>query len=505
MSNADGRHFSTEHLLDDLKGRAVSSGVVTISAQAARFALNLVGIVILARLLGPEDFGLIAMVNAVIGFVRVFQDAGLSTATVQREGITHAQVSNLFWINVTVSTLTALCVAAAAPLVAWFYGEPRLVGITVALCASFMVSGLTGQHMALLSRQMRFKAISGIDIVSMVAGLLVAVVMSLLHCTYWSLVGMNLTTVSVAFALTWSASGWRPQLPRRRSGTSSLVSFGFNQIAAGFIYAITRGVDSLLIGRLYGADALGLYTRASGLLARPLEQFIAPMNSVFVPTFSRLQAQPVRYRRVFLLVYETLALIGSLFTGLMLGLAYPLTLVVLGPKWQGASTIFAGFAAVALFVPLCAACSWLMTSQGRGRDSLVSSVIVSGVTVIAFAVGIPFGPAGVAISYSISGLLIQIPALYYIAGRSGPVRTRDLWMSTVPFLPVWIIVSCATWFAGVHMLNSTPPVQLIVGACAGLLSGALLTTISVRARVVVSNLFEVLRQLPGFRRLLYGT
>jgi PST family polysaccharide transporter len=206
-----------------------------------------------------------------------------------------------------------------------------------------------------------------------------------------------------------------------------------------------------------------------------------------------------------LLVYETLALIGSVLTGLLLGLAYPLTLVVLGSKWEGAATIFAGFAAVALFVPLCSACSWLMTSQGRGRDSLVSSVIVSGVTVIAFVVGIPFGPVGVAISYSISGLLIQIPAVYYIAGRYGPVRTRELWMSTVPYVPVWIIVSCASWFAGVHLLSSTPPVQLIVGTCAGLLSGALFIAISVRARAVVANLVNVLRQLPGFRHILYGT
>lgn len=505
MSNAETTHFETDHLLGDLKQRAVSSGALTIGAQAGKFGLHLLGIVVLARLLTPEDFGLIAMVSAVIGFVRVFKDAGLSMATVQREGITHAQVSNLFWINVAVSALIGVALSVAAPLVARFYEEPRLVAITVALCGGFVVSALTGQHMALLSRQMRFKAIAGIDIASIVVGLLVGVIMSVLHFSYWSLVGMNLTTAALAFALTWWASGWRPQLPRRHSGTASLVRFGFHLTAANFIYAIARGVDSILIGRLYGADALGLYTRASALVARPLENFIGPIDAVFVPAFSRLQTQPVRYRRIFLLVYETLALTGSVFTGLLLGLAYPLTVVVLGPKWEGAATIFAGFAAVALFVPLCSACTWLMTSQGRGKDSLVSSVIVSGVTVVAFIVGIPYGAAGVAISYSISGILIQIPALYFIAGRGGPVRTADLWKSTAPYLPVWIIVAATTWFAAVQVPNSSPLLQLIVGTCSGLLVGALFVAISARARAVVSNLLDVLRQFPGIRRLRYGT
>src|SRR2546425_5407185 len=108
-------HFRTEHLLPNLKGHTISSGAVTMSAQGAKFFLNLVSTMILARLLTPRDFGLVAMVTTVTGFLRVFKDAGLSIATVQRERITHAQVSNLFWVNVAVSALSSLIVAAAAP------------------------------------------------------------------------------------------------------------------------------------------------------------------------------------------------------------------------------------------------------------------------------------------------------------------------------------------------------------------------------------------------------
>src|SRR6266481_3143581 len=119
------KHLSTGHLLADLKGRTISGTFITIAAQGAQFVLNLASIMILARLLTPKDFGLFAMVTTVMSFLRVFKDAGLSTATVQREGITHAQVSNLFWINVVMSSAIGLILAAAAPLVAWFYREPR--------------------------------------------------------------------------------------------------------------------------------------------------------------------------------------------------------------------------------------------------------------------------------------------------------------------------------------------------------------------------------------------
>ena len=213
------RHFVTAHLLTDLKGRTISSGFITVTAQGVQFALTLASTMILARLLTPGDFGLLAMSWTIIGFLRIFREAGLSTATVQREGITHAQVSNLFWINVVVSGFISLLVAAAAPVVAWFYREPRLVEITLALSITFFLAGLAVQHMALLNRQMRFKVIALIQVGSVLAGVLVGIGMAWLKYGYWSLVGMNLTTSMVALLMTWSVCRWRPQFFARRSGT----------------------------------------------------------------------------------------------------------------------------------------------------------------------------------------------------------------------------------------------------------------------------------------------
>src|SRR5207245_2322528 len=261
----------------------------------------------------------------------VFNDAGLSIATVQRERITHAQVSNLFWINLAVSSVGSLIMAGLAWVIARFYHNSQLIPIALILSLTFIVSGSTIQHQALLKRQMRFKALAFIEVGSVAFSVVVGVTLAVLGCGYWSLVWSILSTEVAGLFLTWSISRWRPQLPTRDSGVGPLVSFGAHRTAGDFILFLARSSDNLLIGRFYGAAAVGLYSRASALLVRPLEQFLSPINAVFIPALSRLQSHPARYRSTFMRLYEAIAVIGFLFTGLCLALARPLTLVLLGP------------------------------------------------------------------------------------------------------------------------------------------------------------------------------
>ena len=233
VSQLNEHHFGTGHLQSNLKGHTISSGVVTALGQGVQFSMTLGSTMVLARMLGPSDFGLVAMATTILGLFRIFKEAGLSTATVQREGVTHAQVSNLFWINIAVSGVISVCVAASAPAVAWFYKDPRLIAIMLALAGTFLLTGSTVQHMALLNRQMRFKAV--VQIASVAAGVALGIVMAWLNYGYWSLVGSQLVTPLLAGILAWTYSRWRPQFFVRRSGTRPLVRFGFDLAAGGFI------------------------------------------------------------------------------------------------------------------------------------------------------------------------------------------------------------------------------------------------------------------------------
>jgi O-antigen/teichoic acid export membrane protein len=497
--DANERHLSTDHLLTNLRQRTISSGLVTAAAQGAQFFLNLAYIMVLARLLVPRDFGLFAMVATVMGFLRIFQDAGLSMATVQRQEISHAQVSNLFWVNVAVGGIATLLVAASAPAVAWFYREPRLIAITLVLSITFVLTSSAVQHIALLNRQMRFGVIAMIDVASMLTGYLIGIGMALSGYGYWALVFAYVVQVTIKLVLTWSISRWRPRLPSRSTETWHLLSFGANITAGSLMYEVARGTDSLLIGRFFGAAAVGLYSRGSILLMRPLQQFIVPINAVMIPALSRTQGEHDRYRRTFLQVFEAIALIGFLFSGLLLALSYPVTLAVLGPKWEGAVVIFAGFTMAALAYPLTTASSWLFASQGRGKEWVLSSSIISTVTFCSFLAGLPFGPAGVAISFSASCALIQLPVVYYIAGRRGPVSRKDLWIGSLRHLPVWGIVCGTAWLARTFVLDANPWVQLLLGGPVALLAGAAYIAISTPSRRVALNLFSIMRELKNVR------
>jgi O-antigen/teichoic acid export membrane protein len=170
-----GHLFDTKHLKAQLKDKAVRGGFSIMAAGMASFVLHTGSMVILARILMPEHFGLIGMVTAVTSIAEKFKDVGLSTATVQREKITHEQVTALFWINVGFGALLMAIVAALAWVIAWFFADHRLIGITLAISSSLFLGGLTVQHQALLQRQMRFGKLAWIQIVS--DGLSIAMVL----------------------------------------------------------------------------------------------------------------------------------------------------------------------------------------------------------------------------------------------------------------------------------------------------------------------------------------
>lgn len=480
-------HVEAHLPLSKLRGRTVSGGLIAATSQSIQFALNLLSVAVLARLLTPRDFGLVAMVLTFAGFLRIFKDMGLSTATVQRDTITHAQVSNLFWINVGVGGLMSAIMAAGAPVFAWFYREPRITNITLALSGTFFLSSISVQHLALLARQLRFKGIALTEVTSLTVGVLVGIGMAWLKFGPWSLVGVQLTVPLVSVFMSWSVCRWRPQLPASRTGVRPMVTFGANMTASSFMGSIARGGDGLLVGRFYGPDALGFYSRGSALLQRPLEQFMAPMNSVFVPVLSRLQSHPERYRRTFLQVYEAITLSSFLITALFLPLSRPLTLFVLGGKWEKAASVFACFALGTLFYPPATAATWLFASQGRGKALMYASFILSSVTIGSFVAGLQFGPVGVALAFSVSGIFLIMPIIYFVAGREGPVGTKDLWVSFLSHLPVWGVVTAVTWLVSSLVLLRTPLIQLLVCGPVGLITGALFISFYAPARTTAVN------------------
>jgi PST family polysaccharide transporter len=276
-----------------------------------------------------------------------------------------------------------------------------------------------------------------------------------------------------------------------------LLNFGANLTASSFLWSLAKGSDGLMIGRVYGSAALGLYTRAGALLNRPLEQAMAPLESIFVPTFARLQSQRDRYRRIVFQICDVIGATSFFFSAMLLTLSRPLTIVVLGAKWEAAAPIFAAFTLVALYTPLTSVAGWILASQGRGGDFLLLSAVGSSVTFAGYLIGLRFGPLGVAVSYSASCLVIQLPVAYWITGRTGMITTGELWRQFLGHAPLWLAV--ATTIYGIRTVaeNWTPIAQLAVCVPAAFVVGALLMLVHRPTRRAVSTLIQVLEHWKG--------
>jgi len=264
------RHFRTDHLQSDLAGRSTRGGAVTLSAQIFKFVFSTVATIVLARMLTPEDYGLIGMVAILINFVGMFQYLGLSTATVKWASLNHQQVSTLFWINMGLSTAIMLITIASGPLLAWFYKEPRLVGITTGYAITILLAGLAIQHEAILTRQMRFAAIVIVEILALLIGFVSAIFAAWRGLGYWALVVNQLVMTLVTVIGVWGACRWRPGLPARGIGIRSMLSYGGNLTGFNIMAFFSRNLDNALIGKFWGPYQLGVYSRAYQMLLMPM-------------------------------------------------------------------------------------------------------------------------------------------------------------------------------------------------------------------------------------------
>jgi len=425
---------TSQGTVGDLKGRTLRGGVVVLVVQCIRFIVRTGSTIILARILTPDDFGLVAMVTVAIGFFALFKDAGLSMATVQRENVTHEQISTLFWVNIAVGViLTALSIFAVRLLIT-FYREPRLLGITVALASMFLFAALGVQHQALLQRKMRFVTLGSIDIIALTLSSVIGISMGLAGCGYWALVGMTVSLPAINAAALWIANPWMPGLPHRRCGVRSMLHFGGTVTVNGLVVYLAYNADKLLLGRYCGTEILGLYSRAQALINLPMENLNSAIGSVALPTLSRLQSDSERLKRYFLQGYSLVLSATIPITLTSVIFADELILLFLGPKWIGAVQVFRLLAPGALALALINPFGWLLFATGQTGRSLRMAFLIAPLVILACFMGLQYGAAGVASGYSGVMILLVAPLILWAKQGSSITGTDVMQAVRKPFV-----------------------------------------------------------------------
>ncbi len=489
-------YFSTEHIKTDIERRTIRGGAATVGYQVAKQAVSIFETAILSRLIMPSDSGLINMVVIVTGFIALFNDMGLSAATIQKERLEQDQVSTLFWINIAMGVILGLITAISAPALVWFYGEPRLLYVTLAIAFGFVFGGMTVQHRALVKRQLRFSTLIRIDMASTIASTTTSIGFAALlpqPLRYWALVFSLLIQGPIEIVGLWLACRWRPSLPSRAKGLRSMLAFGGNLTGFRLVNYMSRNVDNLLIGKFYGPGPLGLYNKAYGLLLLPIRRVSDPFTTVAMPALSRLNDDPARYREFYGRMVALICLVSMPLVAFMIGAADWIIGVVLAPEWAGVSLLFALLGISGLIEPISSTTGWLFVSQGRGREQFRWGFVNTGLMVSAIIVGMFWGPVGVALCYGVTGLLVRTPLLFWFVGRHGPVRTRDLYAHVAPFAVVACTILLALTAFRLTLATHSNLLNVIIAAA---ITGAVgLATLAVMPRGRMA--LAAARELPA--------
>jgi O-antigen/teichoic acid export membrane protein len=418
-----------------LGARAARGAVITIGAQLVRIVIQVVSVVVLARLLTPTDYGLLAMVLAIIGIGEIFRDFGLSSAAIQARDLSRGQRDNLWWINSGIGVVLALLVFGAAWPLAALFGHDELIPIAHALSITFVINGLATQYRADLTRNLRFVALATADVAAPAIALAVAVGGALLGWGYWALVAQQILQTVVLLVMAAAFAGWIPRLPRRDVPMRDLLRFGWNMVASQMVGYVSNNVDTFLVGVRFGAGSLGIYNRAFQLLMTPLNQIRGPLTTVALPVLSRLATDERRFADFVARGQLALGYTLAAGLGLVASAAVPITDVFLGERWESVAPILRLLAMAGIFQTLALVAYWVYVSRGLTGDLFRYSLVSASIKVACILIGSTGGVLGIAIGYAVAPALSWPISIWWLSRRA-PIPTRRLYAGAGRILAV---------------------------------------------------------------------
>jgi PST family polysaccharide transporter len=462
-----------------LKEKAVKGVVWSLIQRWGSQAISFLVFLLLARLLNPEAFGLVALSGVFLGFVQVFTDQGLSQAIVQRRDLEPGHLDTAFWVNIIFgAALTGFGIACSG-LVAAFFKEPDLAPVICWLSLSFLISGLNSVQSAILTRELNFKVIAVRSLIGSLTGGITGVVMALMGYGVWSLVGRQLSDAVIGVAVLWQVSKWRPGFRISMRHFKELFSYGINVVGINLLNFVNRRSDDFLIGYFLGSVALGYYTVAYRILLIVTEVMIGTVQKMALPVFSRLQAEPERLREAFYSAIQITSLVAfPAFLGLS-ALAPELVVVVFGEQWLPSIPVMQILGLIGLLYAGFYYNGPLIMAMGKPGWSLALNCLQAVGNVIFFLIAVRWGIVAVAAAYVIRGYLIAPIAVWvvnqvlplnlmrYLRQYAGPLvasltmvaaifLTRHLLseggISVVILLPVYITIGIAVYVATILLV-----------------------------------------------------
>jgi PST family polysaccharide transporter len=454
--------------------RVVRALAWSVSGQMAARAIAFGFGIALARMLGPSEFGLLAMITVLTQFLVAVADLGLEEALVQRRELDEAHRSSVFWAMLGAGCLLGTAVAAAAPAIARFYGAEELRPLVVLLAGIFLLRGFGTVPRALIARRLDYRTNTAIECAGEALAGACAVALAWRGFGAASLAVQLLVAEAFESALLLWASGWRPRLLLRRAALADLFGFGAYRAATRSLVYWSQHVDDLLIGKLLGSGPLGLYTRAFNLMRLPVLTIARAIARPMFPTLTLIQDDPERVRGVYLRATGAVALATVPLCLGLVACAEPLVVGVFGPQWREAVPLARVLGIAGTLQGVTALAGSLYLSQGRPDLHLRLHLLQNAATVLGVVVGVRWGALGVAVGYTVASVLTGLPMLAF-AGRLVGLRLVTVWAHLRSVFLAGAVMTIAVVALGAWARESLPMLGLLAlqVAVGGLVYGAL--------------------------------
>lgn len=472
-----------------IKQRALAATIWSGADIALRQGLQFATVMVLARLLVPSDFGVIAMLALFIGVAYVLMDGGFSAALIQRRDVDHADESTVFWFNLGIGASLAIALFLAAPSIAYFYDTPSLVPLARAMSFACLLAGSGAIHSTLLSRKLDFRTQAQAGAIAAFLSGGVAIILALRGYGVWALVAQALVMAGAMSAMLWLLHPWRPAWIFSRASLRKLLGFGGYHLGSSFLEMAYSRLYTVFVGRMFGAHELGYYANADNSRMIPGNFLASVVSRVALPMFSATAHDPVTLRRGMQLSIRGMMLINAPVMLGMAVLAEPVITVLFGRQWLQAAPILQVLCLAGVLHPVHTINLHALMAQGYARLMFRLEVIKKAIGVGLLAVGAWYGVMGVAWSQVAFSLVALGINTYYSKRLLGFGMLAQLRESAPPILAAMLMaagIAAASW-----VWEARPLLKLAVLGSAGALTYlAIIAATQIHALADVLALFQ---------------
>ncbi len=425
-------------------------GALLVAARLVNVVVQVGSTILLARLLGPYDFGLVTMVLALTVFSPFLVDLGTTDACSQKSCITRQEISTLFWLNLSIGVALTIAFAAASGLIAHLFGEPALFDIALVSSLTFVLTGLSVQHYALMRRAMEFDRIVTIDVGANVISSVAAILLALSGWGYWALAVKPLLTLSLTAMGAWISCPWVPGRPRIDDEVKRMIRFGLGVTGFTLTDNAARSADRLALGYFFGAGTLGYFQNAMLLYNNLLSLLTESLHNVAISALSRLREDPAALKRSWASALSMVTFLSTAAFAVLAVTGEDLIVLLLGDKWAPAGPLLCIFAVRGMAQGVERTLGWLHVVAARSDRWMRWGIFSAACQLLALAIGLPFGATGVAIAYAAVMFALFVPALAY-AGQPLGIGVKDVLSATGPQVVAGVFAT-ASGYAFEHAL-----------------------------------------------------